>query len=57
MSVISIEGFFDTHIHSAPAPFVRIADTIDIALWCAAGGMGYSIALGETTVQARVTRV
>jgi hypothetical protein len=39
MAVISIKGFYDLHIHSAPAPFVRIADSADIACWCAAAGM------------------
>lgn len=27
------------HIHTAPAPFERIGDTIDIATWCAEAGM------------------
>lgn len=40
MAVISIKGFFDTHIHTGPAPFIRIGDTADIARWCAAGGLG-----------------
>lgn len=39
MSVISITGFYDLHIHTAPAPFVRIADSVDVALWCAQAGM------------------
>lgn len=39
MAVISIEGFYDLHIHSAPAPFVRIGDSAEIAQWCAAAGM------------------
>ena len=39
MSVISITGFYDLHIHTAPAPFVRIADSIDVARWCAQAGM------------------
>ena len=39
MAVISIEGFYDLHIHSAPAPFVRIGDSAEIARWCAAAGM------------------
>jgi 2-keto-3-deoxy-6-phosphogluconate aldolase len=37
--MISVEGFFDMHIHSAPAPFQRIGDSVDIARWCAAGGL------------------
>jgi hypothetical protein len=34
MSIISVEGFIDTHVHTGPAPFKRIADTIDVARWC-----------------------
>src|SRR5262245_51909642 len=36
---VSVEGFFDMHIHSSPAPFQRIGDSVDIARWCAAGGL------------------
>ncbi len=39
MAIISVKGFYDTHVHSAPAPFQRIGDTIDIARWCADAGM------------------
>lgn len=39
MGAISIAGFYDLHIHSAPAPFVRIGDSEDIARWCAEAGM------------------
>ena len=39
MSIISVAGFYDLHIHTAPAPFVRIGDTIDVARWCAEAGM------------------
>jgi hypothetical protein len=39
MGLISIAGFYDLHIHSAPAPFLRIADSEDIARWCAEAGM------------------
>jgi hypothetical protein len=39
MAIISVEGFYDTHVHSAPAPFRRIGDTVDIARWCADAGM------------------
>ncbi len=38
--MITINGFYDMHVHSAPAPFERIADSADIALWCAESGMG-----------------
>jgi hypothetical protein len=34
-----LDGFYDLHIHSAPAPFVRIGDSADIARWCAEAGM------------------
>jgi hypothetical protein len=40
MAIISVEGFYDMHLHSAPAPFRRIGDSVDIAEWCAAAGMG-----------------
>lgn len=39
MTIISVEGFYDIHIHSAPAPFQRIGDSVDIARWCAEGGL------------------
>lgn len=39
MAIISLSGAYDMHIHSAPAPFVRIGDSIDIATWCAEAGM------------------
>ncbi len=39
MAILSVEGFFDCHVHSAPAPFRRIGDSVDIAQWCAAAGM------------------
>ena len=34
MTIISVEGFIDTHVHTGPAPFQRIGDTIDVARWC-----------------------
>jgi len=37
--MLSVKGFYDLHIHSAPAPFVRIGDSADIARWCAEAGM------------------
>lgn len=40
---ISIEGFIDIHIHTAPAPFNRLGDTEDVARWCAAAGMGGAV--------------
>lgn len=39
MTILDVHGFFDLHVHSAPAPFVRIGDSVDIAEWCAAAGM------------------
>lgn len=39
MAIIDLAGSYDMHIHSAPAPFVRIGDSIDIAGWCAEAGM------------------
>ncbi len=38
--MLKLTGFYDLHIHSAPAPFVRIGDSADIARWCAEAGMG-----------------
>lgn len=37
--MLKLDGYFDLHLHSAPAPFVRIGDSIDIAQWCADAGM------------------
>lgn len=39
MAIISVKGFYDLHIHTSPAPFVRIGDSIDVARWCAEAGM------------------
>lgn len=39
MVALSVQGFIDTHVHSGPAPFRRIGDTIEIAQWCAEAGM------------------
>ena len=39
MAIISVQGFYDLHIHSAPAPFRRIGDSVDLAQSCAAGGL------------------
>jgi hypothetical protein len=39
MAIISIEGFYDTHLHTNPASYTRIGDSAEIALWCAAAGM------------------
>jgi hypothetical protein len=37
--MLTVKGFYDLHIHSAPAPFTRIGDSADIARWCAEAGM------------------
>lgn len=39
MATLSVRGFFDTHVHTGPAPFTRIGDTIEVAQWCAEAGM------------------
>jgi hypothetical protein len=39
MAIISVKGFFDTHVHTGPAPFLRLGDTADVARWCAEEGM------------------
>lgn len=39
MVALSVEGFVDTHVHTGPAPFRRIGDTIEVAKWCAEAGM------------------
>ncbi|WP_213774554.1 DUF6282 family protein [Bradyrhizobium sp. dw_78] len=37
--MLKLDGYYDLHMHSAPAPFVRIGDSADIARWCAGAGM------------------
>jgi Family of unknown function (DUF6282) len=37
--MLTVKGFYDLHIHSAPAPFARIGDSADVARWCAEAGM------------------
>ena len=39
MTIISVQGFIDTHVHTGPAPFRRIGDSIDVARWCREAGM------------------
>ena len=39
MALISVEGFYDTHVHTGPSPFRRIGDSSEIARWCADAGM------------------
>lgn len=38
--MLKLDGCYDMHIHSSPAPFERIGDSAEIALWCAEAGMG-----------------
>jgi len=40
MAILTVAGAFDMHIHTAPAPFVRIGDSAEVARWCAEAGMG-----------------
>ena len=44
MAIMSVRGFYDMHVHTGPAPFRRIGDTIDIARWCAEAGMAGMVA-------------
>jgi hypothetical protein len=37
--VMDVSGFYDLHVHSAPAPFKRIGDSAQIALWAAESGL------------------
>lgn len=39
MAILSVKGAYDMHVHSSPAPFVRIGDSAEIARWCAEAGM------------------
>src|SRR5258708_7375530 len=52
MSIISIEGFYDLHIHTGPAPFRRIGDALDVARMCAGAGMAGMVTKGhfESTI-------
>lgn len=55
MPIISVEGFIDTHVHTGPAPFRRIGDTIDIARWCREAGMGGIVV--KSHFEATITKV
>ena len=44
MAMMSVHGFYDMHVHTGPAPFRRIGDTVDIARWCAEAGMAGMVA-------------
>ena len=52
MAVISLDGFYDLHIHTGPAPFKRSGDALDIGRWCAAEGMAGIVTKGhfESTI-------
>ncbi|MFB3819547.1 MAG: DUF6282 family protein [Candidatus Methylomirabilales bacterium] len=55
MAVVSLAGFCDLHVHTAPAPFRRIGDTIDIARQAAAQGLKAIVVkshFGDTAVKA-----
>ncbi len=55
MTIISVQGFVDTHVHTGPAPFRRIGDTIDVARWCRAAGMRAIVV--KSHFEATVTKV
>ncbi len=55
MTIISVTGFIDTHVHTGPAPFRRIGDTIDIAKWCRDAGM--SAIVVKSHFEATITKV
>lgn len=52
MSIISLDGIYDLHVHTGPEPFQRSGDALDVARWCAAEGMAGFIPKGhfESTV-------
>ena len=52
MAVISLEGFYDLHVHTGPEPFQRSGDALDIGRWCASEGMAGIVTKGhfESTV-------
>ena len=55
MPILSAEGFLDTHVHTGPAPFDRLGDTIDIAGWCADAGMSGIVV--KSHFEATITKV
>ena len=55
MPILSAEGFLDTHVHTGPAPFHRLGDTIDIAGWCADAGMSGIVV--KSHFEATITKV
>jgi hypothetical protein len=52
MEPISIEGFYDLHVHTGPVSFRRIGDALDVGRMCAAAGMAGMVTKGhfESTV-------
>jgi hypothetical protein len=55
MSMLQLTGICDLHVHSAPAPFRRIGDTIEIARHAAAQGLRAIVVkshFGDTAVKA-----
>ena len=55
MTIISVEGFIDTHVHTGPAPFQRIGDTIDVARWCKGSKMAAIIV--KSHFESTITKV
>ena len=55
MTIISVEGFIDTHVHTGPAPFQRIGDTIDVARWCKGSRMAAIIV--KSHFESTITKV
>lgn len=52
MAIISIDGFYDLHIHTGPESFRRIGDAVEVGRICANAGMAGMITKGhfESTV-------
>lgn len=44
---ISIEGFYDLHVHTGPVNFERLGDALDLGRMCAAAGMAGMVTKGH----------
>lgn len=55
MPILSVKGFIDTHVHTGPAPFRRLGDTIDVARWCWQAGMAGIVV--KSHFEATITKV
>jgi len=44
---ISLEGFYDLHVHTAPVNFRRLGDAIDLGRMCAEAGMAGMVTKGH----------